>query len=62
MCSENGNALWGRVDFKLEQGQILPVKEDVVVLRQKELEGNPPGSLLRLTVWKEPGVTLALIS
>ena len=42
----------------MEFGQIKQLREDVFKERVAELNSNPPGSLLRLTCWKEPGVSI----
>ena len=46
------------MDSKMEFGQIRQLREDVLKERVAELNSNPPGSLLRLTCWKEPGVSI----
>ena len=49
-----------RVDSEMQYGQVRPVSEDTVEQRMLELERNPPGVLLRLTVWQEPGIFCSL--
>jgi hypothetical protein len=45
-----------RIDHQMEFGQTRQLNADVVKERVVELTANPPGTMLRLTVWMEAGV------
>ena len=50
-----------KVDLNREFGQVRQLSAVRVQQRKVDLRTNPPGRLIQLYVWQEPGVLLFLI-